>query len=298
MPYAASRTVLVVGATSGVGRATALLLAEQGARLVLLSRSPSTLADTAAECGARGAETCTVVADVADADQVDAAFAAAVARFGTVDAVVHSAATLAYGRFEDVPAEVFDAALATTLRGTANLARAALRQFRAQDGHGSLVVVGSLLGKIATPYMSSYVVPKWGVHALVRTLQIETRDTPGIRISLVSPGGVDTPVYDQAGSYLGRHGRPPPPVDSPERVARAIVATLERPQRDVSVGLLNPLVVSGFRLLPGLFDAIVTPLMRAGGLSRRSAPAGPGNVLSPSPSGEAVHGRWGRWARR
>ena len=67
-------------------------------------------------------------------------------------------------------------------------------------------LVGSLLGKIATPYMSSYVAGKWGVHGLVRTLQIEARRTPGVHVSLVSPGGVDTPVYAQAGSYTGRVG--------------------------------------------------------------------------------------------
>jgi short-subunit dehydrogenase len=233
------------------------------------------------------------VADVGDVEDVDGAFDEARRVFGGLDGVVHSAAALAYGRFEDVPAEVFDAAVQTTLIGTANVARCALREFSAGGG-GSLVVVGSLLGKISTPYLSSYVTPKWGVHGLVRTLQIEARSTPGIDISLVSPGGVNTPVYLQAGTYLQRHGRPPPPVDPPEKVARAVVQTLRRPRRETSVGLANPLTVAGFRLAPAVFDLLVTPLMRVGGLSRGQVDNSPGNVLGPLPEGHAVHGRWGR----
>jgi NAD(P)-dependent dehydrogenase (short-subunit alcohol dehydrogenase family) len=292
----------VTGATSGIGRATALALAERGDRLVLLARSAETLEETARECRARGAVATPVVADVADAAAVEEAFAAAAREHGRVDAVVHSAAVLAYGRFEDVPAEVFDRALAVTLGGTANVARSALGHFRSdpgpQGGRGSLVVVGSLLGKIAVPFMSSYVTAKWGVHALVRTLQIEARGEPGIAVSLVSPGGVNTPVYRQAGTYLGWHGRPPPPVDPPQKVARAVLRAIDRPRRDDGVGVANPVVVLGFRALPVVFDAWVTPLMRVGGISRDAAAPGPGNVLDAAPHGEAVHGAWGRhWLR-
>ncbi len=237
------------------------------------------------------------VADVADSAAVEAAFRTAGARFGSVDGVVHSAAALAYGRFEDVPREVFDRSIQTTLIGTANVCRSALESFRATGG-GSLVVLGSLLGKISTPYMSSYVTAKWGVHGLVRTLQLEARGTPGIDVSLVWPGGVDTPVYLQAGTYLARHGRPPPPVDSPEKVARVVVRALGRPRRESPVGVANHLVVTGFRVAPAVFDRIVTPLMRVGGLSRAAAEDSPGNVLAPQPEGEALHGRWGRhWLR-
>lgn len=291
------RTVLITGASSGIGRAAALQLAEEGWNLVLLARSRDTLEDVRDACEALGGRALVTVADVGDPDSLSDAFEAARERFGALDGVVHSAAALAYGRFEDVPAEVFDAAISTTLTGTANVAREALRAFSATGG-GSLVVVGSLLGKISTPFMSSYVTAKWGVHGLVRTLQIEARSTPGVDISLVWPGGVDTPVYLQAGTYLERHGRPPPPVDSPEKVARAVVRALDHPRREVSVGLANHLVVTGFRVFPAVFDVIVTPLMRAGGLSREEVENSPGNVLAPVPEGEAVHGRWGRhWMR-
>ncbi|MEO7059396.1 MAG: SDR family NAD(P)-dependent oxidoreductase [Lapillicoccus sp.] len=282
--------VIVTGASSGIGRATAILLSQQGYRVVLAARSAEGLHGAQDEC--QPGTTTVVPTDVSDPAQVDALFAEVVRRHTRVDAVVHCAAVLAYGRFEDVPTEVFDASLAVTLHGTAHVARATLRHFGTHGG-GRLVVVGSLLGKIATPYMSSYVTAKWAVHGLVRCLQIEARETPGIDISLVSPGGVDTPVYLQAGTYVGRQGRPPPPISSPEAVAKVIVRRLERPARETNVGVANGLTVVGFRFLPMLFDRIVTPLMKAGGLSRGAVPASPGNVLSPQPDGEETHGEWG-----
>ena len=212
---------------------------------------------------------------------------AAIERFGRVDAVVNSAAAVGYGRFEDVPAEVFDRVIVTNLLGTANVARASLRRFREQGG-GHLVLLGSLLGKIAVPFMSPYVTSKWGVHGLARILQIEARQTPGIDVSVVSPGSVNTPAYLQAANYAGWEGRPPPPIDPPEKVARAIVRTLGSPRRDRSVGIANHVVVLGFRLLPAVFDALVTPLMRLGGLSKRPLAPHSGSV-----AGTATGGRRG-----
>jgi NAD(P)-dependent dehydrogenase (short-subunit alcohol dehydrogenase family) len=289
--------VVITGGSSGIGRAAAVACARRGDRLVLAARSADGLGAAAAECRAAGAEVLTVPTDVVAQAEVDALLAAAVDRFGRVDAVVHSVTVVAYGRFEDVPAAAFDRVVATTLTGAANVSRAALRLFREQGG-GALVIVGSLLGKIVTPYMSSYVTAKWGLLGLARTLQVEARPTPGVEVSLVSPGGVDTPVYRQAASYLGRHGRPPPPVDRPEKVARAILRCLDHPRRDVSVGPANGIVILGFRTLPAVFDVLVTPLMRIGGLSRQPSEPNDGNVFAPQPAGEAVHGDWGRqWLR-
>jgi short-subunit dehydrogenase len=288
----APRTVLITGASSGIGRATAHQLASEGARLVLAARSEEALEKTRQECVGRGAgEVLVVPTDVGDGAAVQALFDTAVARFGRLDAVVAAAGVVAYGRFEDIPADVFDRILTTNVLGTANVARAALGTF--DDEHdGSVVVLGSVLGKIATPYLSPYASSKWAIQGLVRTLQIEARVRKNVHISLVTPGGVDTPIYDQAGSYTGRPGSPPPPVISPERVARSVVAALDKPGRDIAAGPANLLMVTGFRFLPGVFDALVGPMMRVLGQGRQSVPANPGNVFGPDPGKEAVHGRW------
>jgi NAD(P)-dependent dehydrogenase (short-subunit alcohol dehydrogenase family) len=291
------RVVLVCGASGGIGRATAVACARRGDRLVLAARAEESLLAAERECRALGADTLVVPTDVTDPAAVDALLAAAVERFGRVDAVVHSAVVVAYGRFDELPAAVFDRVVATTLTGTTNVARGALRSFRDQ-GAGRLVLVGSLLGKIAVPYMSAYVTAKWAVHGLARTLQVEARQTPGIDVSLLSPGSVNTPVYRQAATYLGRSGRPPPPVDPPEKVARAVLRALDRPRRDSSVGLANPMIVLGFRALPAVYDALVLPLMRLAGLTRGPVRTGDGNVFVAHATGDATHGSWGRhWLR-
>ena len=154
------------------------------------------------------------------------------------------------------------------------------------------IVIGSVLAKIATPYMSTYCTSKWAVQGLVRILQIEARSKPGVHVSLVSPGGVDTPIYDQAGSYTGRPGNPPPPVSPPEKVAAKVVSALDKPGRDIPAGPVNWVMVAGFRLLPAVYDVLVGPMMRVLGQGRTEVPANPGNVFDAVPAKESVHGRW------
>jgi short-subunit dehydrogenase len=200
---------------------------------------------------------------------------------------------MAYGKFVDLPSEVFDRVVTTDLLGSAHVARAALRVFRRQE-RGTLIMGGSLLAHVAVPYMSAYVTSKWGQRGLIRTLRQEVRDLPDVHICLVAPGSVDTSIYTSAANYAGFVGRPPPPVDSPERVAGAIVKVADRPRSSVSVGATNRLIELGFTLLPPVYDALVTPMMRTFGLSRR--PAGPhdGNVFRPQERTEGGPGRWGR----
>ncbi|TKJ28384.1 SDR family NAD(P)-dependent oxidoreductase [Blastococcus sp. CCUG 61487] len=285
-------TVLITGASSGIGRATGLELAERGARLVLMSRDRGSLEEAAAEMRAAGAGEVVVCAgDVNDEDQVRAAVTAATGRFGRLDVVVHSAQVMAYGRIEDVPREVYETVVDTAVHGTANVARVVLPVFRRQ-GLGHLAVVNSLLGNVATPLMGSYVTAKWGQHGLVRSLQLETRDEPGISISMIQPGGVNTPIYSQAASWTGNTGRPPPPTYSPYRVARRVLATLDRPRRVVQAGVLNHVVTAGFRLLPGVYDLLVGPLLQQLAISKDETPPTTGNVLASRPEGNATEGPW------
>jgi hypothetical protein len=113
-----------------------------------------------------------------------------------------------------------------------------------------------------------------------------------VHVSLVSPGGVDTPIYVQAGTYTGRPGNPPPPVSAPETVAAKVVAALDKPGRDLAAGPVNWIMVAGFRALPSVYDALVGPLMRRLGQGRPGVAAHPGNVFDAVPEKEAVHGRW------
>jgi NAD(P)-dependent dehydrogenase (short-subunit alcohol dehydrogenase family) len=289
---ASPQTVLITGASSGIGRATAIELAGRGARLVLVARGRESLEEAAAEALAAGAKAALVrPADVTDEDAIQAAVDDAVAEFGGLDVVVHAAQVMAYGRIEDVPREVYEQVVDVAVHGTATVARVVLPVFR-KRGAGHLVVVNSLLGNIAAPQMGAYVTAKWGQLGLVRVLQQETRDEPGISVSAVQPGGVDTPIYVQGAPCPGSTGRPPPPVYSPQRVARAVLSTVDRPRRVVQAGLFNPLITAGFRLLPGVFDVLVGPLLQRMAIANNDVPATEGNVFESKPAGNATEGGW------
>jgi len=289
-PIMTSRVVVLTGASSGIGKAAALAFAARGDRLVLAARGASDLAAVAAECGG---SPLVVPTDVTQAHEVDALAKAAVGEFGRIDVWADTAAVMAYGRFEDVPAEVFDRVITTDLLGPANVARTALRQFRAQE-RGTLILCSSLLGHITAPYMSGYVTAKWGLRGLIRTLRQETRDAPDIYVCTVTPGSVDTPIYTSAANYAGFVGRPPPPVDSPQRMAAAMVKLAGKPRAEVSVGAANRLIEFGFNALPPVYDALVGPLMRRGGLSREAVSPRTGNVFENQRRVEGGPGRWGR----
>jgi NAD(P)-dependent dehydrogenase (short-subunit alcohol dehydrogenase family) len=285
-----SEVVLVTGASSGIGRASAIEFAKRGASLVLVSRSATTLADAAADCRAAGATAVECFpADVLDADAVQRAVDRATGTFGRLDVVVHAATVMAYGRIEDLDPAVFERVVDIAVQGTFHLFQAVVPVLRAQ-GRGSVVVVSSLLGSITTPTMGAYVTAKWGQLGLIRTLQQELRDLPDVHVSAVAPGGVATPIYAQAATVLGNSAHPPPPVYTPERVARAVVDRVASPRRLKQSGFANPLIIAGFRLFPPVFDALVGPLLKIFSMGRDPVPPTTGNVFAPVPEKESTRG--------
>lgn len=276
---------MVTGGSSGIGLEVARLLAARGAHLVLVARGRAGLEEAASACIAAGAASArALTCDVGDDEAVTAAVASIVDRHGRLDAVVNAAGVFAGGPMSRIPAEVFDAVVRTNLLGSANVARAALPVLRRQE-RGTLVLFGSLLGHVTAPYLAPYVVSKWGVRALARTLRAEYDDAPHVRIGYVAPAGVDTPIYDRAANYLGHPMRPPPPLTPAGFVARDVLDILDG-RRRVRVGapvprLFHLVARAGFHLSPVLvYDALAGLLVTRAGLDRdRHAAPDPGAAL-------------------
>ncbi|MEV4603670.1 SDR family NAD(P)-dependent oxidoreductase [Amycolatopsis sp. NPDC049253] len=288
------RVVVVVGASSGIGLAAATAFAAGDENLVLVSRSAEALEAAERACRGQGTgDVDTAVADIGEPAAADRVVARVLDRHGRIDVVVHTATVMAYGTVEEMPADVFTAVVDVSVRGTVHLARAVLPVLRRQRA-GTLIGVNSLLGSVTVPQMGAYAASKWGQRAVLRTLQQETRDEPGVHVCIVSPGSVNTPIYYQAANYSGRAVRPPWPVLAPERVSAAIVRLADRPRRHVSVpvGPANPVIIAGFRLLPRAYDRLVGPLFQLAATTRARARSTPGNVHEPAPGHERVHGRW------
>lgn len=279
------RTVLITGASSGIGRETALRYAARGCRLVLAARGLEALQKVAVECSESGAADVVVhPTDISDRTQVEDLFDVATARFDQLDVVVQNAALAAFGRFTEVPADIFDMVVKTNVLGAANVARCALLHFR-ERGHGQLVIMGSVLGQAAVPYMAAYVSSKFAITALIRTLRQETRELPGVVVHGVYPGAVDTAVYPLAANYYGRQAKVLPVNDPPSVVAQAVVAATDsgRPS-ERRVGWANYPMLAGYRLLPRVFDVLVSPMMRVGSFTREALQPTPGNVLKKTDS--------------
>jgi NAD(P)-dependent dehydrogenase (short-subunit alcohol dehydrogenase family) len=290
-PRVTPRVVVVTGASSGIGLAVVQQAGADGDHVVLVARDHDSLELAAKECERAGAASTMVVpTDVGDDDAVRRCVLQVVDRHGRIDAVVNCAGVVAYGKAEDVPREVFDGVLRTNVIGSMNVARHVLPVLRSQ-GQGSLVLVGSVIGHIAAPGMTPYVVSKWGVRALARQLQLENRDVKELHISYVAPGGVVTPIYEQAGNYAGWAGRPPPPAVSPERVAKVIRDRLDNPSPRTQVGPANDFMRLGFSALPGLYDVLVGPLMKLAAFdATRPLVEHAGNVLASQPELNRLHG--------
>lgn len=286
---ATSQVVVVTGASSGIGKETALSYAGRHARLALASRSEESLQKVAAQCRAAGAAEVIVHAtDISDAEQVERLFDVALNYYGRVDVAAQCAAITAFGRFEDLPVDVFDGIVRTNVLGSANVARAALKHFQA-TGSGHLVLVGSLLGVTAVPYQSAYVVSKFALRGMVRLLRQENRQFPGIRVHGVYPGPVDTPVYATAGNYFGRTPRVPPTAVSPDTIVGAIVRATDRSRSsERQVGWMNRPAIVAYHLMPALFDAVIGPFLRAVAFTSESIDTSPGNVFDPPPGTDGL----------
>lgn len=282
------RSVVIFGASSGIGLSTAEQLSARGDRLVLVARDEERLNAVAATLPGPAV---VAAADVTDGDAVERAVAAGVAAYGQVDGAVTTAQAMAYGTVEQIPPEVMRRMADVAIDGTAHVARSVLPRLR-EAGGGDLVVVSSLLAEIAVPSMGAYCAAKWGQLGLVRVLQAEVRRERGLNVSLVLPGAVDTPIYRQAATYAGRRGSAPPPVVSPERVAAACVRRLDKPRRLDHVGPVNLLAVAGFRGLPFVYDRLVGPMVDQVVLRGPRAEPDPGNVFEPRPAAERLRGGW------
>lgn len=282
------RSIVVTGATSGVGYRTACLLAERGARLTLIARRQDALDRAAEECRARGAEVIVAALDTVDEEAIDSAAVRASEAFGSLDGWVNNAAVLSAGRFEDTPSDVFRRIIETNVIGYANGARAALRRFRLQ-GHGVLVNTGSTLGVTAVPLLSAYVASKFAVRGFSDSLRIELLDEPNIHICTVLPATVDTPLWDHCANFTRRALRPIPPIYSPEHVAEVVVGMLEDPKPEAVAGGFG-WVIRAARLVPRrVLDPVIARIARLA-IGSEHRPPTSGNVLvPPAPTTPRAH---------
>lgn len=285
---------LVTGASSGIGAATAQLLAREGADVTLLARGERGLLRVAARVREEGRQALILQADVADRAALELSIAEAVRQLGGLDVVVTAAAAGAFGRFDEIPPQDFDRCVRVTLGGAVDTIRAVLPELERTAGR--LVVVGSAVDEIELPLLSPYVAAKHGLHGFLNSLRADLRSSGSpVVVSEVRPGAVDTPFWLHLTHRTGLAPPAIPPLTTytAESVARAVVACAIAPRRSVTVG--------GSTVLLSLAERYARPLMeRALALAGRFARArahpddAPRGLWEPTGEGKLdghLHGR-------
>jgi NAD(P)-dependent dehydrogenase (short-subunit alcohol dehydrogenase family) len=291
MPAPLSDSVVVVtGASSGIGRATALAFAREGAAVVVAARRREPLDRLVEECRAHGASALAVPTDVTDERAVRDLARRPLETFGRLDVWVNNAAVGALGDFEAMPADVFRRVVDVDFFGYVHGARAALPHFRAQ-GAGVIINVASVLGKVAMPYYTPYVAAKFAVVGFSETLRQELLGT-GIDVVTIMPATMDTPFFQHSANYTGRALKPPRPVYDPEDVAAAIVTAAGRPRRERFVGGAARAFHALHLLAPALYERVARLVTDHDHFQDMPAVPTPGTALTPMPEGTEVRGGW------
>jgi NAD(P)-dependent dehydrogenase (short-subunit alcohol dehydrogenase family) len=293
----ADQVVVVLGASSGIGRATARAAARRGARVVVAARNEEALAAAVREVESAGSEAMAVVTDTTSANDLEGLCAGAVERFGRIDTFVVSVMVTVYAEVEQLDAEELRRVLEVNFLGRALAYGAALPHL--QRSRGTFVDVNSGLAYRGIPLQAAYCASKAAGRAFFESARTEQeKHGTGVDISLILPGGVNTPQFDRGRQKLGLQPQPVPPIYQPELVAEAILHCCERPQRELPVTWGAQKLLWGQKLSPRAGDLVLLRNGWEGQTTGEPKPVGsPDNLHETMPGDPGAHGPFDECAR-
>jgi len=264
------QTIVITGASSGIGLVTARMAAERGAKLVLAARNEEALRGLCGELNRKRQCAIHVVADVGREEQVHRIAHAAIARFGGFDTWVNDAGLSVYGRVMDIPTEDMHRLMDTDFWGVVYGSRTAVHHMRPRGG--ALINIGSVVSDTALPLQAIYSAAKHAVKGFTNALRVELEQsgTP-ISVSLIKPTGINTPFPDHAQNYMERSPTLPPPVYAPEAVAEAILHCAVTPERELFIGSAAKVMSASEHYMPETTDKVLASTMFEAQKSNRPA---------------------------
>lgn len=284
-------TVVVTGASSGIGKATALAFAAEGAYVVVAARRARALDHVVHEIEKKGGCALAVPTDVTDPHAVEQLAQIAADHFnGRIDVWFNNAGVGAVGSFTDVPLAVHEEVVRINLLGCIHGAYAALPYFKRQNA-GVLINMNSAGAWLPTAYAAAYSASKFGLRGFSEALRAELEDYHHIHVCDVFASFVNTPGFEHAANYTGHILKPAPPVLSPWRVARTVVNLAQNPKARRIVGWPVNLARLGYALTPAFSTFLMKWSLDHYFKNAQPVPLTEGHILSSSPQGQGVFGK-------
>lgn len=292
------QVVALMGASSGIGRETALRFARRGARVVASARSEEGLNSLVDEIRREGGEATALTAEVTEFDQVRAVADRAAQEYGRLDTWVHLSGVSIFAKFEEITPEEFKRIVEVDLVGQAYGAMAALPHLK-REGRGALIHISSVLARRAVPLQSPYCASKRGIEGFLESLRVELKhDGWPISVTNVMPASINTPFFTKARTRMGVKPMGFPPIYQPGVVADAILYAAEHPTRDIVAGGAGKGMLLGQRLSPSLMDAVMA---RAGFAGQQTdeprSESAPDAVFGPVEGQDREEGDFSKGAR-
>jgi short-subunit dehydrogenase len=284
-------TVVVTGASSGIGKATALAFAAEGAYVVVAARRARALEHVVQEIERKGGCALAVPTDVTDPRAVEQLAQIAADHFnGRIDVWFNNAGVGAMGSYADVPLAVHDQVVRINLLGCMHGAYAVLPYFKRQNS-GILIHMNSAGAWLPTPYAAAYSASKFGLRGFSEALRAELKDYPDIHVCDVFASFVNTPGFEHAANYTGHMLKPAPPLINPWKVARTIVRLSQYPKARSIVGWPVNLVRLGYALTPALSTFLMKWSLDRYFKNAQPVPLTEGHILHSSAEGTTVFGK-------
>ncbi|MEX2140515.1 MAG: SDR family oxidoreductase [Pirellulales bacterium] len=285
--------VVITGASAGVGRATVRAFARRNASIGLIARGRDGLNAACEEVKLLGGEAVAIAADVADAEQVEAAAVSIENEFGPIDIWVNNAMVSVFSPFLEMTPDEFRRVTEVTYLGYVHGTLTALRRMQPRD-RGVIVQVGSALAYRGIPLQSAYCGAKHAIQGFTESVRSELlHDHSHVRLTMVHLPAMNTPQFTWVKSRLPRKPQPVPPIYQPEVAAEAIVWAVKHERRELNVGMSTSVAIAGNKLAPGLGDWYLARTGYESQMLDKPADEGrPDNLWEPLPGDHGAHGEF------